>query len=452
MQSRLAAVLGLSTSLLLAPGCTADSPDRGKGAERTIAVVSGPVGTRTIPQGAAQTVGDDFTPGEYVDESGRKWLRRRIRKKSEIGEMPGQSTTDAIEDDLQSAASPGFVNKPSATAIPAEHDLRGVTRVGDIEYVEVATSPKALEALAMARKFPRARTSRSRPGKLELVEAPVSFSDSDRDNESGLSTDPQRTEFATNNAQAIVTDPDDRFYVNPVDRYSDRNAMQIYFLNSCSATMIGRRTALTAAHCIYDIPTGTYAPYPQTWKIGLVKHRWLATESFTEYTTYPVHSGCYYYWFPSKYMTTGLNEYDYAVIEFDCGLNPGDTVGFLPIGWGTDSDYILASTTEMRGYDAVPQMPPGYLIGWTNPSLIGRAYGTWTVSITASILLRVWMDATAGSSGAGIMQQLFSTVGDPTFYYTGTLHGKEADLSDHLIARRMDPTAYAFISAYTSEW
>lgn len=90
--------------------------------------------------------------------------------------------------------------------------------------------------------------------------------------------------------------------------------------------------------------------------------------------------------------------------------------------------------------------------GWNSPSLIGRTYGQFTAGVTASILLRVYVDATAGSSGGGLMQKLFSSVGDSTFYYTGSMHGKESDYAEGTIFRRMDPTMYAFVTAYTTEW
>ena len=135
-------------------------------------------------------------------------------------------------------------------------------------------------------------------------------------------------------------------------------------------------------------------------------------------------------------MNTGAIEYDYAVIEFACDLNPGDTTGWMSFGWSDPSnggyEYILSSTTQFDAYDAHDPNPAGYLSttgpGYSYPSLISRSYGAYTASVDPfNGNLEVWIDATAGSSGGGLQQTLFSDVGDPTYYYTGTMHGKDSE-------------------------
>jgi hypothetical protein len=86
--------------------------------------------------------------------------------------------------------------------------------------------------------------------------------------------------------------------------------------------------------------------------------------------------------------------------------------------------------------------------------MLTRTYGSYSTSVAANgrINIRAWFDASAGSSGSGLNQRLFSQVGDPTQYYTGVLHGKETLTGENLWFRRMDPSFYSFIVSYSTEY
>jgi hypothetical protein len=62
------------------------------------------------------------------------------------------------------------------------------------------------------------------------------------------------------------------------------------------------------------------------------------------------------------------------------------------------------------------------------------------------------MDASAGSSGGGMLQQLYTTYGDFIWYYTGNMSGKDSASDEYVVFRRMESVMYAFIAAHTSEW
>jgi hypothetical protein len=76
-----------------------------------------------------------------------------------------------------------------------------------------------------------------------------------------------------------------------------------------------------------------------------------------------------------------------------------------------------------------------------------------TQDVNGGYMIEAYMDAVKSSSGSAMIHNLFQDVGDPTLYYTGALHGRCAyhPTGEHIAARRMEPSFYAFLQAYTTE-
>lgn len=462
-----APILGIGSGLAASAivlGClsrdTSDDDDRDLSARSgsPLHVVPNPV-----LAGAESADSRDSPP---LDHS-RSWIARPILKKSALRpDVHEMSNEYAIEDDGPAEASTLY--RHVTLDIDPNDALRTVTRRGDVEYIETEPSVEIKRVGDYATTLERARTEIGRPGELIAVEGPVPAISPPPDSAFGLYQDtvPARdvgevgVPFYINNANGTVFSPDDRFWIAPANRFIYPRPTNIILIagstGRCSATMVGRRTFLSSAHCFYNASTQSWLPSVTSVAFGNIYFRWNGSSPFTQFTTHASVTGCFSLSIPLSYISTnGSTAFDYAVMEFGCGLNPGDSVGYLPIGWGTNADYANSSQANLIAYDHA-YVPPQPTNGneWAYPSIITRTRGPYGTSVVNDhrTHIRGYMGGAKGASGAGLNQKLFSTLGDQTLYYTGTLHGKESPTAEPLWFRRMEPNYFAFVSANTTEW
>lgn len=217
------------------------------------------------------------------------------------------------------------------------------------------------------------------------------------------------------------------------------------------------------------------------WAVDVVKYTSTDTWNTVNSAVYPPHGGCYWVTLPGGWRdgtSPDTAEYDFAVVEAATWLswcsgmgNPGDFTGWVPAGIGTDAD-VVNSYTIMEGYDAAPDwdvpvetepkplpdatQEPGriYAVGsmltrFNNPG------AAWVSSSNPLVILHQ-IDSTGGSSGAGFLKNLFLSVGDSTYYWTG-IHSNAANqyLTTPIpfnSGRRLDYGLLYFIASATTEW
>lgn len=259
----------------------------------------------------------------------------------------------------------------------------------------------------------------------------------------------------------VLIGTDDRFWIDPSSATSWPNSTQVSFSMGawpsgayCSGTMIGRWTAISAAHCFFDHdanpPAWTVA---QGWAIGAVRRRGFMGGVQQTVAYGPINSTCYTVTIPTAWITTRSRDEDVAVVDFGpCGLAPGDTTGWLYSAIGSSGDY-LSAYHELRAYDTASTPPnPGFLPYYL-PSLIGRTGGAGGLSIPSGLTnqLQYSIDTDRGASGGGVMAQVFSNVGDPTMYWVGPHVGASSSGATNR-ARRLTWGLWGFIGDNTSEW
>ena len=173
---------------------------------------------------------------------------------------------------------------------------------------------------------------------------------------------------------------------------------------------------------------------------------------------YGPYSSCYWVTIPVGYTpgypTSFTDELDYAVIDFSpCSLTPGSTVGWYAPAIGASSDFPTAAS-QLWAYDSASPPPNSGSTFYTVPSLITRAKPAWSVSVSpssSSILAHI-LDTTPGSSGGGLIQQVFSNVGDWSWYVVGANVSEDPPPATSNYARRLDNTFFSFIQANSGEY
>lgn len=175
--------------------------------------------------------------------------------------------------------------------------------------------------------------------------------------EDPLSSDTSRTarsedEMTTN----VVIGPDNRVQVNPAD--TPRN--QIPFLQYandgdgvgknyiCTGALVGPRTVVTAAHCLYskDMPNPSWS-YQISAVFGLVG-------TSAQFGCYPSEISV-----SSEWINTGNRAYDWGVIQLAC--NAGSVAGHMgyqnpDVGGGLTGNVVIT------GYPGDKATPSGYFM------------------------------------------------------------------------------------------
>lgn len=187
----------------------------------------------------------------------------------------------------------------------------------------------------------------------------------------------------------------------------------------CTMTLIGPTTAISSAHCFFNSSTvlPTWQP-TKTWGFNAKTPLTAPQAVFA----YGYVTGCYVVTIPSMYAINDNIAYDYAVIEFTCGLTPGVTLGYA--GFAAASyTQINTSKTALSGYPgSLPTLPPNGAVGanWNYPTDVWQLVDGYYTVVTTGYQITHFLDTTGGQSGAAIQQLL--TVGQ-SYTVTGIHRG-----------------------------
>lgn len=223
-----------------------------------------------------------------------------------------------------------------------------------------------------------------------------------------------------------------------------------------SATLIGRRTAIGAAHSFHN--TQKFMD-PRFWAADVIKYTNLFTNVTTTELVYGTVYDCYTVTIPLGYITSAGQSVpeDFAVLEFTCGHNPGDYTGWIPGGVGSASD-IQVSGTYIEGYDHDGPMPSTIAGGrsYSVGSMLTRYAGGYNAMVdpVEVNLVKHWLDTTGGASGSGMLKDLFWQLGDATYYWSAvhTRSSPDVNAVEPNSGRRNDWALWWFITDYTTEW
>jgi hypothetical protein len=241
--------------------------------------------------------------------------------------------------------------------------------------------------------------------------------------------------------------------------------------SDCSALLIGDTTAVSAAHCFWAVNETDWKA-PGAWAVGAVfSMNTLTGQPVASYRLGP-WNGCEVVSIPAGWAAVDGNGSrhfdvwdDFAVIEFStaetgCNLvEPGDTPT-TSHAWsaiGSASDY-WQNPANLKAYDAIAPFPATRIVvnqkySGSTPSLLTRyAAGPGVVSLPSdSRLLWHTLDITHGSSGGGLLQPVFASAGDPTWYFVGANAQSGLGVGPN-IARRLDWPMWAFIQDSSREY
>lgn len=255
----------------------------------------------------------------------------------------------------------------------------------------------------------------------------------------------------------IVHGADDRFVF---DNLVYPHRAQIVFDNTGSnssidgsegsGSLIGRSTALSAAHVFWDEGNGT-------WEAD---HKWAPGFDSQDGDSSPWGDWfrCYWVTIPVAYTTNiNQNTWDFAVIDFNVGCNsvdngvnsdqPGATVGWL--GHYTASESTIESLTgHVRGY------PGAGTCGNPGQACNVRVWGDISSSgetDASSDEIRHQADSSGGQSGSAFYHYADPSCSGCDFgpYLVG-IHRVGATASNG--ARRYNSTVLSFVQAYSSEF
>jgi V8-like Glu-specific endopeptidase len=217
-----------------------------------------------------------------------------------------------------------------------------------------------------------------------------------------------------------------------------------------SGSLIGRSTAMSAAHVFWD-------EVNDTWEAD---HRWAPGFDNQDANSSPWGEWyrCYWVTIPVAYTTNeNQNEFDFAVIDFDVGCNsvvdgvnsdrPGATVGWLG-HYTASTDDIETRTGFVRGY------PGAGTCGNPGQQCNVRVWGDISLSSenqaeSTEILHNA--DTTGGQSGSAIYHYADPGCGgcDSGAYLVG-VHRVGGTSSNG--ARRYTSSVYSFVQQYSGEF
>jgi V8-like Glu-specific endopeptidase len=156
--------------------------------------------------------------------------------------------------------------------------------------------------------------------------------------------------------------------------------------------------------------------------------------------------GCYTVFIPSAFWTTSTGpENDFALIEFGCNLNPGNSVGAHG-SWTASDTQISSSSVMVSGYPS--QLPSSVNTAILVPNLVTHTIGAGGTAVMfgTPAVLNHSVDATNAQSGSPLLQTIF---GGSALYVTGFHNGSQGFVGPNK-AKRFDGTVYGMLKSYTS--
>lgn len=222
--------------------------------------------------------------------------------------------------------------------------------------------------------------------------------------------------------QVIIPPGDERLFLPHTEWNYWPHITSMSFIGGGSGTLIGRATAMSAAHVFYkqfaDVngPAGYY-PKPD-FKIATVRttDRLSAPPTYTTSGSQQYPDDCYDLILPQSYINGSDAGYDWAILDFNtfCRFFPGSQYGWVNPGYiNSLTGYNTNLPVQMTAFDLENPQPPnqGTFTAYAPPSMIARAKGPGNMwrNPSKNWQLRHWMSARSGSSGGGILTPLFNS-------------------------------------------
>ncbi len=268
-------------------------------------------------------------------------------------------------------------------------------------------------------------------------------------------------DLANTNTKAIITPGNtDRIYSSLTTYQWNWPGLATINFNNGSGTLIGRWTALSAAHKFYGFGGGWYAQVNQQ---AVSQFKWCSIAGCPAWSAVNT-SQAYGPWtcgkvsVPDCYVTSGTDDCDYAILDFKtggCNHEPGSATGWLNVAYGSSFDYGFNSS-RVVGYDADLAIAPQFRDAdgryYYYNSQIRRGPGSFHMTLFSNpaLLQHTW-DTTNGASGSGLLQELFQAAyGDPTTYIVGNHVG--GFTGAYNLGRRIDQYTYPTFEVATTEW
>lgn len=184
---------------------------------------------------------------------------------------------------------------------------------------------------------------------------------------------------------------------------------------NCTATMIGRSTALSAAHCYYEDGTWTltdFIAFGANNKTGTI------TTPFGQFVFDSITM-------PGAWETDTVHDWDFAVLEFSPTRYPGDSTGWRGTEWS------MSGTQRSAGYP-------------TDKAQGSQWYKSATYNFATGYRYNHNLDIMGGDSGACIYNTSSRCTSiQVAHYFTGTCCTNVWNES-----RRWDSTTYNFFDTY----
>ena len=226
--------------------------------------------------------------------------------------------------------------------------------------------------------------------------------------------------------------------------------------------MIGRWTAISAAHCFWDrfanVPVVSAAAAVGVASSGsrYPNGPWTIT-SQTRFKPTQLW-GCYDVYFPALWQSTANRDYDMGVIEFGCGL-PGANGNWLPVGWPNDNSVYANIEVNLEAYDSLKHEADvmGRFemngTGFADPTLRVRRYtapNSVQIDNNPLKLVTASLDFTLGSSGGCARQKIDGPWGywwcvGVVSYGTNDSNG----FGGTGYLRRFEPDFWAFVQTFS---
>lgn len=417
---------------------------------------------------AERDLGDGPTPVDTISIRGRDFVPLDMERELRNGPLARYLRTETSDDGRASE----WLELPPAAEMTEEelaYAVRPVTILGGQSYIAAEPSWEAAAEMAMARSGAWGDASSfsyegaAGDGGVDegfTPEGPTDEAETGPVTIGCCGTD-DRTAIRNNTAWPWATVmasmvPVDR---NDADWFGNTQARE------CTWQLVGRSTALAAAHCFYY----TDAAFNRWIPVDTL--RWGAAPDGQDNPTRPIPAGYPWgqdrlsgYTYPtsdgSTYGTSvtdssvesfqpfvtwawvsgpdGVIEWDFAVIDFRDGSspNPGTTAGWM--GWGVYSDaqldrfYIHAGVPKVDfADDPIPDNRwPQIMYGFTSMATVGPYWIDYRG------------DCSGGDSGSGIWAYI-----DSGWRVVGITHGYSTTSSGEAVcvARRLDTTYWAFM-------
>jgi V8-like Glu-specific endopeptidase len=206
----------------------------------------------------------------------------------------------------------------------------------------------------------------------------------------------------------------------------------------CTAALIGRETALAAAHCFWDPNTDQWRQ-DYAWAAGF-------DSEDADIDPFGQRNRCYVVTIPSAFTTANGSpiEHDYAVIDFtgSCGTFPGDLAGWFATKVPEYTNSEIQQTSQFWGY---PSYTASSCAGVHCRTRIWGSSGALTVGPPHHVINHM-IDESPGQSGSPVFR-FFENQWFQVGIHKGVAVGQTANW-----ARRINLAVNNAIDAWSDEY